>query len=167
MNIYKTQSQLYKVLMHPTRLAILDELREGEQCVCHMEAKFGLRQAYISQHLMILRDAGLVTDRRDGWNIFYSVSRPEIYKVIDDVRVFIDPIHATRAVPKDRRQVKLEINVPVHAQSAMQELSLRITMYLSWVLTKLKQESEGTVLIERFDFNDDAGQKREEACLIF
>jgi DNA-binding transcriptional ArsR family regulator len=101
MNIYANQSQLFKVLMHPTRLAILDELRDGEQCVCHMEAKFGLRQAYISQHLMILRDAGLVTDRRDGWNIFYSASRPEIYKVIDDVREFIDPISETRAGTKE------------------------------------------------------------------
>jgi ArsR family transcriptional regulator len=62
METYQTQAQLFKVLMHPTRLAILEELRGGEQCVCHMESKFGLRQAYISQHLMVLRDAGLVTD---------------------------------------------------------------------------------------------------------
>jgi ArsR family transcriptional regulator len=74
--------------MHPTRLAILDVLRDGEQCVCHMEAVFGLRQAHISQHLMILRDAGLVTDRRDGWNIFYRVIKPEIYQVIDAMNTF-------------------------------------------------------------------------------
>ena len=37
-----------------------------------------LRQAYISQHLMVLRDAGLVIDRRDGWNIYYQVNKPEI-----------------------------------------------------------------------------------------
>jgi len=83
MKTYQAQAQLFKILMHPTRLAILDELRDGEQCVCHMEAKFGLRQAYISQHLMVLRDAGLVTDRRDGWNIYYQVNKPEIFQVID------------------------------------------------------------------------------------
>ena len=88
MDIYQTQAQLFKVLMHPTRLAILNELRGGEQCVCHMEAVFGLRQAHISQHLMVLRDAGLVTDHRDGWNIYYRVSKPEIYQVIDAVSVF-------------------------------------------------------------------------------
>ena len=76
--------------MHPTRLAILDELRLGEQCVCHMEAKFGLRQAYISQHLMVLRDAGLVTDRRDGWNIYYQVNKPEIFQVIDAMKNMTD-----------------------------------------------------------------------------
>jgi DNA-binding transcriptional ArsR family regulator len=86
METYQTQAQLFKVLMHPTRLAILDELRDGEQCVCHMEAKFGLRQAYISQHLMVLRDAGLVTDRRDGWNIYYQVDKPEIFQVIDAMK---------------------------------------------------------------------------------
>lgn len=80
---YQTQAQWFKVLMHPTRLAILDVLRDGEQCVCHMEAMLGLRQAHISQHLMVLRDAGLVTDRRDGWNIYYRVCKPEIYPVID------------------------------------------------------------------------------------
>ncbi|MEW6406696.1 MAG: permease [Chloroflexota bacterium] len=46
------------ILMHPARLGILDLLREGEACVCHMEAVFGYRQAYISQQLMVLRDAG-------------------------------------------------------------------------------------------------------------
>jgi ArsR family transcriptional regulator len=87
MDNYQAHAQLFKVLMHPTRLAILDELRDGEQCVCHLEAKLGLRQAYISQHLMQMRDAGLVIDRRDGWNIFYRVSKPEIYQVIDAMNI--------------------------------------------------------------------------------
>jgi DNA-binding transcriptional ArsR family regulator len=93
---YQTQSEIYKVLMHPTRLAILDVLRTGEQCVCHMEAVLGLRQAHISQHLMVLREAGLVSDRRDGWNIFYRVCRPEIYQVIDameDLTTSVSPDH--------------------------------------------------------------------------
>ena len=83
MRDYQTQTQHFKVLMHSTRLAILDILRDGEQCVCHMEAMFGLRQAHISQHLMVLREAGLVSDRRDGWNIFYQVIRPEIFTIVD------------------------------------------------------------------------------------
>lgn len=88
MKKYQTQIQTYKVLTHPTRLAILDLLRDGEQCVCHMEAVFGLRQAHISQHLMVLRDAKLVDDRRDGWNVFYRVIKPEIYKVINAMNTF-------------------------------------------------------------------------------
>jgi DNA-binding transcriptional ArsR family regulator len=87
MDTYQIQAQLFKILMHPTRLAILNELRNDEQCVCHLEARLGLRQAYICQHLMQMRDAGLVIDRRDGWNIFYRVARPEIFQVIDSMQV--------------------------------------------------------------------------------
>ena len=83
MKEYQLEAGLFKTLMHPVRLAILDILRDGEQCVCHMEAMLGLRQAYISQHLMVLREAGLVADRRDGWNMYYCVIKPEIFAVLD------------------------------------------------------------------------------------
>ena len=83
MEKYKYQAALFKALMHPARLAILDILRDGEECVCHMEAVLGYRQAYISQHLSVLREAGLVQDRRDGWNVFYQVIKPEIYTALD------------------------------------------------------------------------------------
>jgi DNA-binding transcriptional ArsR family regulator len=83
---YDLQIQIFKVLTHPARLAILEILRDGEHCVCHMEAYLGFRQAYISQQLSVLREAGLVQDRRDGWNIFYRVSDPRIYAVLTAVR---------------------------------------------------------------------------------
>jgi DNA-binding transcriptional ArsR family regulator len=83
---YEQQAQLFKLLTHPVRLAILDLLRDGEHCVCHMEAYLGCRQAYISQQLAVLREAGLIQDRRDGWNIFYRVSDPRIYAVLDTIQ---------------------------------------------------------------------------------
>ena len=86
MSTYKTQSELLKALAHATRLAILDILREGEQCVCHMEATLGLRQAYISQQLMILKQAGLLEARRDGLNLYYRVIRPEVFTILDVLR---------------------------------------------------------------------------------
>ena len=76
---------MFKALTHPVRLAILDILRDGEQCVCHMEAVLNRRQAFISQHLMVLREAGLVEDRRDGWNIFYRVVEPQVFELVDSV----------------------------------------------------------------------------------
>jgi ArsR family transcriptional regulator len=84
---YELQVQIFKVLTHPARLAILDILRDGEHCVCHMEAYLGLRQAYISQQLSVLREAGLVQDRRDGWNIFYRVTDERIYVLLDAMRL--------------------------------------------------------------------------------
>jgi len=83
MDSYATQSEILKALSHPTRLAILGILRQGEQCVCHMEATLKLRQAYISQQLMILKDAGLVEARRGGLNLYYRVLKPEIFNVLD------------------------------------------------------------------------------------
>jgi DNA-binding transcriptional ArsR family regulator len=85
MNPFEAEAHFFKLLMHPARLEILDELRKDEACVCHLEAKLGYRQAYISQHLMVLREAGVIQDRRDGWNIYYHVTKPEIFQIMDAV----------------------------------------------------------------------------------
>jgi ArsR family transcriptional regulator len=86
MQAYQTQTELLKTISHPTRLAVLEILRDGEQCVCHIEAMLDLRQAYISQQLMVLREAGLVEVRRDGLNMYYRVIKPEIFAVLDAIR---------------------------------------------------------------------------------
>ncbi len=88
---YEAQAQLLKVLTHPVRLAILEILRDGEHCVCHMEAHLGYRQAYISQQLMVLRDAGLIQDRREGWNVFYHVAEPRVFVVLSAVEQIVAP----------------------------------------------------------------------------
>ena len=80
---FDQSAQLFKVLMHPARLRILDVLRKGEACVCHLEAALNYRQAYISQQLAALREAGLIQDRREGWNIYYCVTRPQVFETID------------------------------------------------------------------------------------
>ncbi len=95
---------LLKLLAHPARLAILDALRTGEECVCHLEALLGYRQAYLSQQLAVLREAGLVTDQRNGWNIYYQVANRQIYAVIDAVRTVVHgkpaPISERRSSPR-------------------------------------------------------------------
>lgn len=83
---FETQAQIFKMLTHPARLAILEILRDGEHCVCHMEAHLGLRQTYISQQLAVLREGGLIQDRRDGWNIYYRIVDPRIFGVLDQVQ---------------------------------------------------------------------------------
>ena len=86
MEAYDIQAGLLKALAHPVRLQILDILRDGEQCVCHMEAMLGQRQSYISQHLMLLRKVGLVADRKDGLRVYYSVRDSSVYAVLDVAR---------------------------------------------------------------------------------
>lgn len=86
-SFYEQPAQLFKLLTHPVRLAILAILRDGEHCVCHMEAHLGFRQAYISQQVAVLREAGLIQDRRDGWNIYYRVTDLRIYTVLDTIQL--------------------------------------------------------------------------------
>jgi len=87
--ILAAQAEIFKLLSHPCRLAILYTLRSGEECVCHMEATLGYRQAYLSQQLAVLREAGIIQDRRDGWNIFYRVIRTDIYPILDAVNALV------------------------------------------------------------------------------
>lgn len=92
---YNAQAHLLKVLTHPARLAILNILRDGEHCVCHMEAYLGYRQAYISQQLMVLREAGIIQDRRDGWNVFYRVVEPRVFTILTAVEQIVPPNQET------------------------------------------------------------------------
>ena len=70
---YDDAAVRFKALAHPVRVQILDMLRGGELCVCHLETALGKRQAYISQQLMVLRDAGLVESRKEGLSVFYRL----------------------------------------------------------------------------------------------
>lgn len=97
---YDRQTQIFKVLTHPARLAILDILRDGEHCVCHMEAHLGFRQSYISQQLSVLREAGFIQDRRDGWNIFYRVADDRIFEVLDAMRRITGQVEPALPAPK-------------------------------------------------------------------
>lgn len=73
---YPELAATLKAMAHPTRLQILDMLRVGETCVCHIENALDKRQAYISQQLMVLREAGLVTYRKDGLQVYYQLAGP-------------------------------------------------------------------------------------------
>jgi DNA-binding transcriptional ArsR family regulator len=71
-------SDLLQVISPQPRLEILLAIGAGEACVCHLEAVLGQRQAYISQQMMALREAGLLDSRRDGKYNFYRLVKPEI-----------------------------------------------------------------------------------------
>ncbi len=66
----------------PQRIAILLLIGKGEACVCHLEASLGWRQAYISQHLMALRKADILQDRREGRYIFYSLKDASVLDLV-------------------------------------------------------------------------------------
>ncbi len=75
-------SRLLDTIGKPARLQILLAIGSSEACVCHLEAKLGMRQAYISQHLMAMRKAGVLISRRSGKYIFYSLRDPHLLDII-------------------------------------------------------------------------------------
>jgi DNA-binding transcriptional ArsR family regulator len=90
MKSYDQQAELLKAMAHPVRLQILDILHEGEQCVCHIEAMLNLRQAYVSQQLVVLRKANLVLDRKDGLRVYYRLTDPAVLGVMEQARTWLE-----------------------------------------------------------------------------
>ena len=92
-------SEFFQSISPLPRLQILQAIGEGEACVCHLEAAFGLRQAYISQHLMALRQAGVVVSRREGRNVFYRLANPGVLTLIQQAGTLLgfseSEIHGT------------------------------------------------------------------------
>ncbi|HAG06589.1 MAG TPA: ArsR family transcriptional regulator [Peptococcaceae bacterium] len=83
------QAEVLKSLGHPTRLKIIELLRGGERCVCELIAALGLEQSNVSQHLGILRKAGLVACRKDGLRVMYRLTDPRVIEVTDLVRAML------------------------------------------------------------------------------
>ena len=81
-NSLESIAELLQTISAPARLEILLLVGAGEACVCHIETRLGYRQAYISQHLMAMRQAGLIDSRRDGRYVFYRLLKPEILPLI-------------------------------------------------------------------------------------
>ncbi len=80
---YERVAEILQILSHPVRLQILDELRTGEACVCHLQALVGRPQPYVSQQLGNLREADLVTDRREGLFVYYSLSDARVERILE------------------------------------------------------------------------------------
>ena len=91
-------AEILQAIDQPARLEILQVIGNGEACVCHLEAALGQRQAYISQHLMALRDAGIITSRRDGRYVFYRLTDARVLDLISLAGSLAgDPASATTA----------------------------------------------------------------------
>src|SRR4030042_3992260 len=84
-NANRFKATCFHALSDPFRLEIMEFLRDGEKCVCEIVPHLNLIQPVVSRHLKILKDSGLVVDRKDGNKRLYSVTFPEVYKILDDV----------------------------------------------------------------------------------
>lgn len=76
-------SALLKTLAHPARLMLVCTLVDGEHSVGELEKKLDLHQPHLSQHLTVLREASIVTTRREGKQIFYSLTEEKAARLIE------------------------------------------------------------------------------------
>lgn len=80
------KAEFFKALAHPLRISILDELREGELTVNEISQKFEVEPANASQQLAVLRNKNIVTARKEGSNVYYSVTDKTLFKLLDAAR---------------------------------------------------------------------------------
>lgn len=80
------KSEIFQALAHPTRIAIVEALRDGELSAGKLIEILGLEQANASQHLTILRAKHVVVNRKAGNQVFYSIRDPALIKVLDILR---------------------------------------------------------------------------------
>ena len=80
---YEETARLLKALAHPTRLHIIDLIRDQHPCVKAMEEVLGVAQPNISQHLSLLRNIGIVEPERDGNQVCYRIKNQSVIKLID------------------------------------------------------------------------------------
>jgi ArsR family transcriptional regulator len=91
-------AELFHALSDPTRLAILQRLRFGERCVCDLTDALDAAQSRLSFHLKVLKDAGLVTDRREGRWMYYTLNPEALAEVVELVESM-----ASAPSPSERR----------------------------------------------------------------
>ncbi|PKN72460.1 MAG: transcriptional regulator [Candidatus Cloacimonetes bacterium HGW-Cloacimonetes-3] len=73
---YVQMTVIMKAMANPTRLFILDMLKEKEQCVCELQAHIGLDMSTVSKHLSVLKQAGIISSRKHNNQVFYSLLCP-------------------------------------------------------------------------------------------
>jgi DNA-binding transcriptional ArsR family regulator len=97
---YRRQAELLSALAHPVRLQILDILADGEACVCHLSSALHQRQAYVSQQLARLKQAGLIVDTKDGLFVYYNLAHPGITDLLSEARQRLGQMTAGGSQPQ-------------------------------------------------------------------
>ena len=97
--IYELHARVCKAIADAKRLLIINELRDGSRTVGELADVLGIPQANASQHLAILRDRGIVTARRSGSNIHYSLTSRKVIEAIDLLYEFMTERQNAGAIP--------------------------------------------------------------------
>ncbi|MBI4456505.1 MAG: winged helix-turn-helix transcriptional regulator [Acidobacteria bacterium] len=98
------KAEFFKALAHPLRISILDGLRGGELTVNEISQRFKVEPANASQQLAVLRNKNIVVARKEGSNVYYSVSDKAIFKLLDAAReIFNNQLVGVRSMLEEIR----------------------------------------------------------------
>lgn len=101
--VLELKAEVLKALAQPTRLKILECLRQGEKCICEIVPVLNGEQSNISRHISMLQKSHLVTTRKDGVKVMVKVKDPEVFNILDRVSKILKT--------QFREQEKLFLNV--------------------------------------------------------
>ncbi len=94
--LFGMEADFFKALAHPTRVRILKHLMDGEKCVCEFTEDLDVEQSNMSQHLAILRKQNIVSSRKEGLKVIYSVNYPQVFEILDLVEeILISQVNET------------------------------------------------------------------------
>lgn len=84
------KAELFKALGHPVRIRILELLRDGERTVSELQMALTIDASSVSQQLAVLRGRQLVAGRKEGTSVYYSVTDPQVFELLDTARAIFD-----------------------------------------------------------------------------
>lgn len=87
--LYELKAEFFRTLGHPARIRVLELLSEREHAVSELVSDVGIEPANMSQHLAVLRRAGLVTARKDGSAVHYSLTSPHVAELLAVARLIL------------------------------------------------------------------------------
>ncbi|MBN2428914.1 MAG: winged helix-turn-helix transcriptional regulator [Deltaproteobacteria bacterium] len=91
-NRLEARAKIFKALAHPSRVLIVEELADGERCVCDLTEKVGADISTVSKHLSVMKNAGLVLDEKRANQVFYRLRMPCILKFFDCVETVLEDL---------------------------------------------------------------------------
>jgi DNA-binding transcriptional ArsR family regulator len=95
--LYQVKAEFFRTLGHPARIRTLELLSEGDKPVHQLRASIAIEPSNLSQQLSLLRNAGLVTQRREGTEVIYSLAIPEVRDLLLAARVILTSIRGVQA----------------------------------------------------------------------
>ena len=87
--VYKVKADFLRVLGHPIRLKLIEELKHGEKSVGYLVNKFKIGQSSISRHLLALRNVGILSSRQEKTTVYYDIADHDIFHVLRPIAVML------------------------------------------------------------------------------